>query len=373
MQPSKLERSLEIVDLSDPRNDIHAINLIIDRILSGFRGHPDWPEPQVRRLDPATTVANNFDLLYFPADNLSRLPTYTRYLPDGRVLRTHTSAMIPVLLPEMRQTGAEDFMLFCPGICFRRDIVDRAHNGEPHQMDIWRVKKGEPPLGRPELIELVEAVIDSAIPGYKYRANETNHPYTLRGIEVEVDVDGGWVEILECGEALPAVLADGGFDPSEYSGLALGMGLDRLAMIAKGIEDIRILRSQDPRIRRQMLNLDPYTPVSKFPPVRHDMSVSIDHRMIEEDICEAIRNGMGDDLDTLEEVAILSETSYEALLPKAIERLGIEPGQKNVLVRIVLRSHERTLTQGEANEIRDRVFRAIDQSKTGGYLSFSEV
>jgi len=321
----KLRRSIEIPDLSDPTNGVHAINLTVERILTGFRSRHNWPAPLVRRLDPVTTVAYNFDMLYFPPDNAGRSETYTRYLPDGRLLRTHTSAMIPVLLPQLHAEKLDDFILFCPGICFRRDVVDRQHNGEPHQMDIWRIRKGEPRLERSALIEMVETLIDSIIPGYQYRANETSHPYTMHGIEVEVLVNDEWVEILECGEALPGVLSDGGFDSNEHSGLALGMGLDRLAMIAKGINDIRILRSQDPRISCQMLNLDPYVPVSKFPPVRHDMSVSIASEMTDEDVSEAIRDIMGDDVDSLEEVTILSQTPYNDLPPQAIERLVSSP------------------------------------------------
>ena len=278
--------------------------------------------------------------------------------------------MIPKVLSELAQEGLEDKIILCPGICYRRDVVDKTHTGEPHQLDIWRIKRGEPRLQRPQLIELIETLIQSLIPGTRYRANETTHPYTVNGLEVEILVKGQWLEILECGEAHPDILAHAGLPPEEYSGLAMGMGLDRLVMAIKGIEDIRLLRASDPRIKTQMSTLEPYKPVSKYPPVTHDLSISVAVDQTPEDVCETIRDAIGTDIQVLESAVILSETPYEQLPPKAIERLGIKAGQKNILVRIILRSPERSLHQEETNELRDKIYLAVDQSGTGGYLKY---
>jgi len=118
--------------------------------------------------------------------------------------------------------------------------------------------------------------------------------------------------------------------------------------------------------------LDPYQSVSKYPPVRQDLSVSVSQEINEEDICEAIKDALGDNSDVVEEITIVSETNYDRLPAKAIERLGIIPGQKNMLIRVILRSHERSLTHEEANEIRNKMYRAIDRSKTGGYLTYNK-
>jgi phenylalanyl-tRNA synthetase alpha chain len=75
---------------------------------------------------------------------------------------------------------------------------------------------------------------------------------------------GHWVEVWECGLADPGVLAAAGL--AGHSGLALGMGLDRMLMLIKGIPDIRLLRSADPRIAHQMRDLARYQPVSSMPP-----------------------------------------------------------------------------------------------------------
>ena len=364
----RLANTLAIKDLSDPDNGIHAINLVVRKVYDYLLAKKNWPKPEVRRAHPISSVTNDFDRLYFPPDSLNRLPRYTRYLDEKTILRTHTTAMIPDILKEIQTKDIEDYSVLCPGLCYRRDVVDKKHVGEPHQMDIWRIKKGEPRLEREALIELIESVLDATITGAKYRANEVNHPYTINGLEVEIMVNGDWLELLECGEAHPQLLLDAGLNPEEYSGLAMGIGLDRMVMLLKGIDDIRLLRSDDPRIKQQMEHLHSYQSVSKYPPIRQDISVSTSLETSEEDICEKIQDALQEDANTVEEISILSETPFEQLPPQAIERLGIKPNQKNLLVRIVLRSHERSLTHEEANHMRDLMYRAIDESETGGYV-----
>ena len=373
MLPERLMASLAITDLTDPKNGIHIINLAIDKIYYCLNSKEGWPNPEVRRSSPITSVNRNYDQLRFSIDNPGRSSRYTRYISEDSILRTHTSEMIPGILDELKKREAGDYLLICPGICYRRDVIDKTHCSEPHQMDIWRIKMGLPRLERPALIELIDVIIKCVLPEMKYRANEVNHPYTINGLEVEIlKKDGGWLELLECGEIHPEILSNSGLDPTEYSGLAMGIGLDRLAMLMKGIDDIRILRSEDPRIKQQMINLNPYQSVSKYPPIRQDLSVSVSQETNEEDVCEIIKDALSDNDNVIEEITIVSETLYKQLPPKAIERLGIKPNQKNILIRVILRSHERSLTHKEANEMRDKIYRAVDQSETGGYLSCKE-
>ena len=378
MSPEQLAKSLSIPDLSDPTNGVHAINLMLEKLrayLTKKAVRNGWPTPEVRHSSPVTSIANNFDRLLFPEDNAGRSSVYTRYPSKQTVLRTHTSAMIPDILAELPARGIENYLVLCPGICYRRDVVDKIHCGEPHQLDIWRVRKGEPILERKDLIELVKAVIDCAIPGYEYHLSElggdlkNSHPYILSGFKIRVLANGSWLSFLECGVVMPAIFGNTTLDQNLYSGLAIGIILDRLVMIAKGIDDIRILRSQDPRIKKQMLNLEPFKPVSKYPPIRQDLSLSVSVEKTEEDICETVINIMGDDADVLEEVLIRSETLYADLPPQAVQRLGIKPGQKNVLMRITLRSHNRSLLQEEANQIRNKIYLAVNESETDGYLT----
>jgi len=370
MSPERLQASLASTDLTDPKNGIHAINLVIEKIHNFLSSKKGWPVPKIIRSSPITTVLQNFDLLRFPIDNPGRSSRYTRYISENEILRTHTSAMIPNILAELGKSQINDFLVMCPGICYRRDVVDKTHCGEPHQMDVWRIKKGSPRLEKSDLIELVESIMACTLPRTQYRANEVVHPYTINGLEIEIlKANGDWIELLECGEVHPEILANIGLNPVQYSGLAMGMGLDRLVMLVKEIDDIRILRSTDPRIKTQMADLQRYHSVSKYPSIRQDISVSVSEQTNEEDVCDTIKCTLGINSTAIESISIVSETSYDQLPAIAIERLGINIGQKNLLIRIVLRSHEKSLTKEEANEIRDKIYRAIDQSSTGGYLA----
>jgi phenylalanyl-tRNA synthetase alpha chain len=211
---------------------------------------------------------------------------------------------------------------------------------------------------------MISLVVAAVMPGAEHRAIPAEHPYTEDGLEVEVRAPGGWVELLECGLAGSHVLAAGGLDPAEWSGLALGMGLDRALMLRKGIEDIRLLRSPDARIASQMLTLDPYRPVSSMPPVRRDLSIAVAAELTAEELGDRVRSALPPEaLDAVEEVTVLSETPGSELPPQAIERIGLVDGQKNVLLRLVLRDPARTLTAEEANVVRDRVYAAVHEGR----------
>ena len=86
---------------------------------------------------------------------------------------------------------------------------------------------------------------------------------------------GDWLELAECGLIHPDVLRRSGLDPERWSGLALGMGLERALMLRKEIPDIRYLRSGEPRISAQMADLEPWREVSSLPPVSRDLSVVV--------------------------------------------------------------------------------------------------
>ncbi|WP_414586271.1 hypothetical protein [Scytonema sp. PCC 10023] len=335
--------------MTNPAHGIHAINLIVYKIAEDLQAS-GYPEPTIWRSSPITTVANNFDKLYFPSDSLSRSPKYTRYLSDGKLLRTHTTAIMPDLLPKLQ--GEQ--LIVHSGICYRRDVVDKRHVGEPHQMDIWLMSEHQH-LGREALVKFIQTIIHAILPGVSYRLNETSHPYTCNGLEIEVLVDNKWIEVGECGEAHPGLLKPG------YTGLASGWGLDRLVMVIKGIDDIRLLRSTNPKIAAQMTNLEPYTPVSNQPSISRDMSIvtGIDTEL--EDICEQIVEVLKDDAELLESVDILSETQYHQLPQQAIQRLGIEPYQKNLLVRMTLQSLHMSITNQKANILRGLVYQKIHQ------------
>jgi phenylalanyl-tRNA synthetase alpha chain len=145
------------------------------------------------------------------------------------------------------------------------------------------------------------------------------------------------------------------------SGLPMGVGVDRLAMLAKGVPDIRLLRSDDPRIAAQMTDLSAYREVSRMPATHRDLSVAVDEELDPELLGDRVRQLLGPDAAAVEEIAVLAETAYASLPHSARERMGVRPGQKNVLLRVVLRDLVRTLTSAEANELRDRIYAGLHE------------
>ncbi len=362
-----LERALDLRDLTDPLQGPHAMQQILDGVHSALAAR--WRcRRHLHRAAPVVAVADNYDRLGYPPDGAARDARYTRYVTRGMLLRTHTSSAIPGLLRAIALEPPDDLLLVCPGLVYRRDAVDRLHTGEPHQLDLWRVKRG--PLGVADLEEMVATVVEAALPGHRHRTLATEHPYTEDGLEIEVAAGDDWVEVGECGLASPEVLAAAGLDVGEYGGLAMGLGLDRLLMLRKSIDDIRLLRSEDPRIAEQMLDLAPYRPVSDQPPIRRDMSVAVEPSLVPEEVGARVRETVPQHLEQVESVEVLSETRYDHLPPAAHERMGMRPGQKNLLLRLTPRDPVRTLTGAEANRIRDLVYGAVHE---GECLELAEV
>jgi len=365
----QLAGALRLRDLSDPASGPHAMQLIVAAVADACKAR--WRCPvHMYRASPIVTVAENYEVLGYPPDARAREARYTRYLDDGRLLRTHTSAMIPQALCRVGGgSPGTELAVACPGLVYRRDVVDRLHVGEPHQLDLWRVRRDDL-LGAAELTEMVDLVVSAVMPGARHRTLPASHPYTRDGREVEVLVDGAWVELLECGLAAPHVLHAAGLDPATWSGLALGIGLDRAVMLRKGIADIRLLRSSDPRVGGQMLTLDAYREVSSMPPATRDISIAVASGMTSEELGDRVRESLtADTLDAVEEVTVVSETPGSELPAAAVARIGLQQDQKNVLVRLVLRHPTRTLTAEEANRIRDEIYAAVHQGHAHQWAS----
>ena len=364
LDPDSYGRLLALRDLTDGALGPHAMQLLVQHALDTLRA--SWNCPVVlHRAPPLVPVTDNYDDLGYPPDGASRDARYTRYLTPELLLRTQTSAMIPRALRMIAPARYDDVVVACPGLTYRRDSIDRLHVGEPHQLDLWRIARRT--LTRDDLVAMIERVAAALLPGVPLRLEPAVHPYTLDGLEVHANVQNRWVEILECGRAHPQILAAAGL--GECSGLAVGIGLDRMLMLRKGIEDIRALRSADPRIQAQMLDLEPYRPVSAQPPIYRDLSVAVAQEASVEELGDQVRSSLAAASGSIESVEVLSETSYLELSLAARRRLGIAPHQKNVLLRLVIRDLERTLTSAEANELRDAVYAVLHRGSVKTWAS----
>lgn len=364
-----LQEYLAIEDLTQTRKP-HAIKLVYESIVDKMQSSHTESDVRVYRKDPIVTTADNYDNLLIAPDNISRSSTYTHYVDRTHILRTHTSAHLPGILRELAgRDDWDDVVILLPGLAYRRDVSDKKHVGQVHMLEMWRVVKNSARqvVEKDDLLAVVSDIASVAAPGWRLRIIDSPHPYTKSGIEVNVVKGDRDIEILECGLINDEILRRAGLDSKKYSGWALGMGLDRLVMTLKNIPDIRYLRSTNPKIAKQMTNLEPYCEVSNQPAIKRDLSYSVPQDYVEEDISEDIRQALGKDADTLESVELLSETPYGKLPEKIRDKLGCQSTQKNILVRITLRHLERSITNDEANKIYESIYAQINQG-TAGYL-----
>jgi phenylalanyl-tRNA synthetase alpha chain len=357
LSEEQLGRALTLADLTDPAYGPHCMQQLVAGATDALRGR--WGCPVlVHRAGRVVSVADNYDALGYPPDGPARDRRYTRYVGAGRLLRTQTSAAIPSALRELAPTAPDDVLVCAPGLVYRRDAIDRLHVGEPHQLDLWRVTAR--PMAPLDLEAMIAAVVEALLPGAQWRALPASHPYTLDGREVEVLAGGEWVELLECGRAHPHVLAAGGL--GGHRGLAMGIGLDRAVMLRKGIADIRLLRSDDPRVAAQMRDLEAYREVSAQPPARRDLSIACAPGLTDQDLGDRVRGALGAQAaEWVEEVAVAARTAAAGLPAVARERIGIADDQENLLVRVVLRHPTRSLAKAEANGLRDRIYAALHE------------
>ena len=189
-------------------------------------------------------------------------------------------------------------------------------------MDVWVL--GDPALAtHAHLLRLVSDILASAVPGRSWVHSPSAHHYTEGGIEVNVLNDGHPVEVLECGRIAASLLKRLQIDPLQHGGLALGMGLDRLTMLRKGIPDIRLLRDQNPRVQAQLHDLEPWKAVSRLPSITRDISLAVTPGLSEEVLTERMLQAAGGCADWIEEMQVKGRWELSDLPVQAIDRLGL--------------------------------------------------
>jgi phenylalanyl-tRNA synthetase alpha chain len=365
---TSVHQALLLVDLTETSAPDHAVRLMLNEILQGL-AEKGWPHAQLQTGPRIVSAEENYGLLGYDPAEVTLGSEHTRWVDECSLLRTQTTSQIPAALQraaQLRQPG-ETILLAAPGITFRRDSRDRWHCAEPHQMDIWVL--GDPELSTHEhLLRLVSDILKSAVPEKPWVYSDSPHHYTEDGIEVNVLNDDVLVEVLECGRIARSLLQRLKIDPLQHGGLALGMGLDRLTMLRKGIPDIRLLRDQNVRVQAQMHDLNPWTAVSRLPSIARDISLAVTPGLSEEVLTEKMLQAAGDCSDWIEEMQVKGRWGFSDLPVQAIERLGLLPGQENVLLRVVLRDCSRSITTAEANALYADIQAAMHEGVPGaGY------
>lgn len=187
---------------------------------------------------------HNFEALNIPEHHPARAMHDTFYIEGNLLLRTHTS---PVQVRVM-QEGEPPFRIIAPGRVYRCDS-DTTHTPMFHQVEGLLVDEGVTFAQLKGL--LVEFLHSFFEPGIKIRFRPSYFPFTEPSAEVDILGGNGWLEVLGCGMVHPFVLENVGIDSEKYTGFAFGMGVDRLAMLKYGIDDIRIFFENDLRFLKQ--------------------------------------------------------------------------------------------------------------------------
>ena len=201
---------------------------------------------------------HNFDALNIPADHPARDMHDTFYIDDDTLLRTHTS---PVQIRVM-QSRKPPIRIIAPGRVYRNETSDASHSSEFYQLEGLYVDRGVR-FGELKgvLIRFMRELYGENI---RLRFRAGFFPFTEPSTEVDVECQvcqgsgcsvcsgTGWVELLGAGMVDPRVFEAVGYDPSEYTGYAFGLGVDRICMMMTGTDDIRLFLENDMRFLRQL-------------------------------------------------------------------------------------------------------------------------
>lgn len=239
------------------RGHRHPISLVREDVVNVFRqlGFAVFDGPEVEHEE------NNFGLLGYPPDHPATDMQDTFWTTDRALLRSHTSNIQIRAMKSMKPPMA----FIAPGTVYRRDD-DATHSPMFHQIEAFLVDR-DVTLAHLKgiLAEFAERIYG---PGTPVRLRPSYFPFVEPGAEVDIGCvfckaeDGerrgcslckhtGWIEILGCGMIHPVVLENCGIDPEEWSGFALGMGLERIALLRYGIPNIKLLFENDPRFLAQ--------------------------------------------------------------------------------------------------------------------------
>ncbi len=199
---------------------------------------------------------HNFEALNIPAHHPARAMHDTFYTVDGRLLRTHTS---PVQVRVMEQ-GKPPIRVICPGRVYRMDS-DATHSPMFHQVEGLLVDRDVTfPQLKGTVAEFLRVFFeqDAAV-----RFRPSYFPFTEPSAEVDIQCvlcrgEGcrvckktGWLEIMGCGMVHPRVFEMSGIDPAEYTGFAFGVGVERMAMLRYGVNDLRLFYENEQQFLTQ--------------------------------------------------------------------------------------------------------------------------
>ena len=235
-----------------PFGSTHPVTLVLDQIIDIFVGL-GFRAVEGREIE---SDYYNFQLMNIPLDHPARDMQDTFYVTENTLLRTHTSPMQAHTMQEEKPP----IRIVVPGKVYRADD-DATHSPVFHQIEGLVVDKGISLAHLKGTLDAAARALFSA--ETKTRFRPSYFPFTEPSVEVDCSCPlcggkgcrlckgTGGIEILGAGVVNPQVLINCGIDPNEYSGIAFGMGIERIAMIKYGVPDIRSLYENDVRFLKQ--------------------------------------------------------------------------------------------------------------------------
>lgn len=249
---------IEKIDVTEPGREVtlgvkHPLTITIEKVSKVFMnmGFSISEGPEVE------TVFNNFDALNAGPNHPSRDMTDTFYITKDTLLRTQTSPVqVRTLLKQ-----EPPIKVISPGRCFRCDTPDATHSPMFHQIEGLVVDEGITMADLKGTLDSFAKQLFGTSTKTKFRPH--HFPFTEPSAEMDVSCfkcggkgcrvckGSGWIEILGCGMVHPHVLKVGNLDTEKYTGFAFGMGVERVAMLKYGVDDIRLFYENDMRFINQ--------------------------------------------------------------------------------------------------------------------------
>lgn len=340
-EAKRILRFLNMPDLS--RTEGSPLKEIVDRTLA-VKSLDGFDVIKIPEIIPTNIL---FDLFNMPPGHPARSKTDTYYADDNHALRPHDTVFWyyylnhPII--KERISNKESFGAICYGKVYRKDEIDSSHMNVFHQIGGLYLAPDDKRTVTPDDLKGVLSEIAKSIFGeVQFRFYEHTFPYTDPSFEMEAEIGGKWIEMLGSGLPRKSVLSN--FAVVGYNGWAFGFGLERLAMASMDLPDIRLLWSDDQRIKKQLKLGQKYVPVSKYPPITRDISFVVSNDFVPNNYFDLIRDFGG---DLVEQVELLDK--YENA-----EKFG--ENKISYTYRIVYRSNDRTLVSSEVDEIQNKIY-----------------
>jgi phenylalanyl-tRNA synthetase alpha chain len=339
----RIKKFLKMSDLS--RTSGSPIAEMVERILD----RPEFKEFDIIETPEVVPASISFDLFDFPKDHPARSRSDTYYVNDENILRTHTTVMWYYYLNEKdvqgRMSKGEAVGCFSFGKVYRKDEIDRNHMNVFHQLDGWYLApKDKEMIGEEELKKVLSAIAEAVFGAQmEKRFNPDQFPYTDPSLEMEIKPADRWIEVLGSGVVKGSVLDKLGIDSSKWNGWAFGFGLERLAIVSMDLPDIRLLWSDDERVKKQLKLGTKFKEVSKFPPVIRDISFIAPKSLVLNQYFDRIRDIVN---DQIEEVKLIDKYENDG-------KFGSD--KMSYTWRLTYRHLNRTLTNEEVNALHAKV------------------